>query len=332
MAEPELLKPAEQRRWVELTAALPQLRGEQYPSVALATFGSHHAVVHRDRADRARCAAVMAALPGLLREAAADLGCRSSALLYVGEPHAADVGRFATDAGYQCALLGADAVHHPAGRSWSEHLAALPSRRRTRLRRELRNYSDEGFRTVVRTGPAALGDEVVALQVAHRSKHGLPGGEDRVRQDFARIGEEFEADCVVLGAERAGRLHGFVLYLRTAEALFGRTAGFAPNAAGCYFALAYHETTRFALEHGIREVHYGLASYEAKLARGCALDPRWGWFAFHHGGGGGGDAFREVLVLQSRSVERRLHGADAPAGAVPSWPATHSTDNPGAPR
>ncbi|MEU1629389.1 GNAT family N-acetyltransferase [Streptomyces sp. NPDC020096] len=324
MAEPELLDPADQERWSKLTQALPADRADHYPSLALATFGTHHGVAHAPDRTPAQRQAVMAALPGLLTSAAAELDCRSSALLYVAEPAAAEVDRAAAGAGYAAALLGAEGVYHLAASGWEEYLAGLSSRRRTRLRKELRDYEQSGFRTVVRSGPEAIDDEVVALQVAHRAKYGLPGGDDRVRRDFDGIREELGESCLVLGAERDGRLLGFVLCLRTGEALFARTAGFAPQAQGCYLALTYHEATRWAVDNGIRRIHYGMAAYEAKFARGCELQPRWGWFAFH---GPDADTYREVLSLQSQSIERRLERVGAPATPVPS-----RTPSPGADR
>jgi uncharacterized protein len=315
MAEPDLLDEADRRRWNALSELLPPDRPDQYPSVALATFGSHHGVVHARGRDEAQRRAVMAALPGLLREAADELGCRSAALLYVGGPEADDTDRAASDAGYTAALLGAEGVHEPAGGSWEGYVAGLSSRRRTRLRKELKDYAAAGFRTVARTGPEAIDDEVIALQVAHRAKYGLPGGEDRVRRDFEGIREELGDSCLMLGAERDGRLLGFVLYFRTAERLFARTAGFAPEAQGCYLTVTYHETARWALENGVRRIHYGLAAYEAKFARGCRLEPRWAWFAPT---GEQAAVHRELLGLQSLSIERRLERVGAPASLVPS--------------
>jgi uncharacterized protein len=313
LAEPALLEPFDQQRWAELTAALPA--ADQYPSLALATFGNHHGVAHDPGRTLDQRRAVMEALPGLLLQAAAELGCRSAALLYVGEPEAAHVDQPASFAGYTASLLGAEGVLELADTSWEGYVASLSKRRRQRLRKELRDYTEAGFSTVVRTGPDAIDDDVVALQVEHRTKHGLPGGNDRVRRDFDAVREELGDSCIVLSAERDGRMVGFVLCLRTREGLFARTAGFAPDAQGCYFALAYHETARWAVEHGIRRIHYGLATYEAKFARGCELRPRWGWFAFQ---GAQSDTYREVLALQSQSIERRLALVGAAATPVPS--------------
>ena len=315
MAEPELLDHPDRLRWAELTEALPGAREDQYPSVALATFGNHHGVAHAPGRSHDQRRAVMAALPDLLHQAGDELGCRSEALLYVGEAEAEGVDGSATRAGYTAALLGAEGVQDLSGHSWAEYVASLSKRRRVRLRKEVADYTEAGLRTVVRWGPAAIDDEVVALQVAHRAKYGLPGGEDRVRRDFDAVREELGDSCVVLRAELDGRLMGFVLYLRTPDTLFARTAGFAPGVRGCYLTLTYHETARWAVEHGIRRVHYGLAAYEAKIARGCRLRPRWGWFAFR---GEGADKYREALTLQSRSIERRLDLVGAPALPVPS--------------
>jgi uncharacterized protein len=313
MAEPELLEPADQQRWAELTANLPA--AEQYPSLALATFGNHHGVAHAPGRTVDQRSSVMAALPELLLQTAAELGCRSVALLYVGQPEAADIDQSASRAGYTSTLLGAEGVLELADTSWEGYLAGLSKRRRYQARKELRNYEAAGFRTMVRTGPDAFSEDLVALQVAHRLKYGLPGGEDRVRRDLNAVRDELGESCVVFTAERDGRIGSFTLYLRTQDALFARTGGTLPDAKGCYFAVDYHETARWAVENGIRRIHYGMAAYEAKATRGCELQPRWGWFAFQ---GTQADTYREVLALQSQSIERQLELVGAPVILVPS--------------
>jgi uncharacterized protein len=323
MAEPDLLDAADQDRWNELAAALPQARPDQYPSLTLGVFGSHHGVVHATDRTPAQRAAVMAALPALLGRAAAELGCRSSALLYVGEPYAQAVDDTARQHGYQSVLLGAEGVQHlPDTTDWDGYLAGLGSHRRRRISKEVERYEAAGWRTVVRTGADALDDEVVALQVAHRAKYGLPGGEDRVRRDFDAVRADLGESCLVLGSERDGRLGGFVLYFRAGDALFARTAGFSPDADGCYLTLTYHETARWALAHGVRRIHYGLSAYQAKYARGCELQPRWGWFAFS---GVHADDYRTLADLQSLSIERRLASVGAPAAPVASRAAARGT-------
>ena len=147
LAEPELLDPSDQQRWAELTATLPD--PDQYPSLALATFGNHHGVAHaHDRTGDQR-RALMAALPGLLLQAAAELSCRSVALLYVGEPEAADIDQSASRAGYAATLLGAEGVLELPDTTWEGYLAGLSKRRRYQVKKELRNYAAAGWSTVV---------------------------------------------------------------------------------------------------------------------------------------------------------------------------------------
>ena len=313
LAEPELLDPHDQQRWAELTATLPD--PDQYPSLALGTFGNHHGVAHLSGRTAEERRAVMGALPELLLQAADELGCRSVAMLYVGEPEAADVDESAARAGYSATLLGAEGVHELPATTWDGYLAGLSKCRRYQTRTELRTYEVAGFRTIVRTGPEAFSEELVALQVAHRAKYDLPGGEDRVRRDMTALRDELGESCVVFSAERDGRMGSFTLYLRTRDALFARTGGTLPDARGCYFAVDYHETARWALDNGIRRIHYGMAGYEAKVTRGCELRPRWGWFSFQ---GAQSDTYREVLALQSQSIERQLALAGYPAVFIPS--------------
>ena len=313
LAEPELLDPSDQQRWAGLTATLPD--PDQYPSLALATFGNHHGVAHAPDRTPDQRRALMAALPNLLLQAAAELGCRSVALLYVGEPEAADVDDSASRAGYTATLLGAEGVLELPETTWEGYLEGLSKRRRYQTKKELRSYEAAGWSTVVRTGPDAFSEDLVALQVAHRLKYGLPGGEDRVRRDLTAVRDELGESCVVFTAEKNGQIGSFTLYLRTRDALFARTGGTLPDARGCYFAVDYHETARWALENGIRRIHYGMAAYEAKVTRGCELRPRWGWFAFH---GAQAGPYREVLALQSRSIERQLSLVGTHATPVPS--------------
>ena len=117
----------------------------------------------------------------------------------------------------------------------------------------------------------------------------------------------------------------FTLYLRTRDALFARTGGTLPDAKGCYFAVDYHETARWALENGIRRVHYGMAAYEAKVTRGCELRPRWGWFAF--------PARRPTRIARCSNSSRKASSASCASSETPQRsfpPGMHVTSSSGA--
>lgn len=306
---PERFSLEEQRHWDDLVSALPDARRDQYPSLSLGVFGSHHGIVHargRTPAERSR---VLAEMPHLLDKAAGELGCRSSSLLYVTCEQAETLRPAAEALGYTRAALGAESVLRLETPSWEDYLTGLSSRKRIRVKREMRGYAEAGFHTVIREGPDALTDSVIDLQVALRAKYGLPGGRARVQRDLDAMRETVGDSMVVITAERDGATHGFVLHLRAGDAIYGRTAGFSDDARGVYFTLTYHETIRWSLAHGIRSIWYGLAAYQAKKLRGCAIEPRLGWFRFT---GAGAGSLAEALRLQSASEHDRLRDLTSP--------------------
>jgi uncharacterized protein len=296
---------SEQERYSALRADLRYARMDQYPSVTMAVFGSHSGIALADDLGPFGRSRVLAALPDLLRAAAEELGCRSSGLLYLSAQELESM-RGVGAAGYHAAVVGAEGVLElPAVDSFEAYLAHMRSSRRRSVRKELADFTARGLRCVVRTGKTALSQELVDLQVALRAKHGLPGGRERVLRDFHLLASLLGSDCVVISAHRAESIVGFALYLRSGDSLYARTGGFEREADGtsCYFPLAYHETARWALANGIRHIFYGLSASEAKRARGCRLEPRFGLFQFT-----GAEATRlfETLALQQRGERMRL--------------------------
>src|SRR4051812_44755200 len=118
----------------------------------------------------------MAALPELLLQTAGEMGCRSVALLYIGEPDAADVDQSASRSGYASTLLGAEGVLELTDTSWEGYLAGLSKHHRYQTRKEPPIYGAAGFRTVVRTGPV------------HSAKTWLPAGHPAGEVRPARAG------------------------------------------------------------------------------------------------------------------------------------------------
>ena len=150
----------------------------------------------------------------------------------------------------------------------------------------------------------------------------LPPDARPTAQDYAGLSartlnavrDELGESCVVFSAQRDGRMGSFVLYLRTRDALFARTGGTVPDARGCYFAVDYHgrldgrwntNTTNPLRTRRLRgQGHARLrAAAPVALVRVQAAQA---------------DTYREVLALQSQSIERQLGLAGAPATPVPS--------------
>lgn len=302
----------ERAEYDALRARLDGVRAAQYPSVSLTTRGSSHGVAMALGSPVPRNE-VFAALPRLVADAAAELGCRSDAILHLDDDDAT-VRAVAAEHGYERVVLGAETVLTiPAVSGQEEYFAGLPSRRRTRQRREMEQYLAQGLRSVVRTGAEAITEELVVLQARLRAKHGMPGGIDLVRKEFGDIRDTAGDSIVVCTAQRDRRVLGFVLslYDKDRNELYARSAGFDYDELdrGCYLALTYREIPAWAADHGVRRVYYGMSTYEAKRARGCALAPLYGYLRFD---GSDGDLLRRAARLQSVSEARRLRSLGAP--------------------
>ncbi|MFF0144107.1 GNAT family N-acetyltransferase [Amycolatopsis sulphurea] len=208
-------------------------------------------------------------------------------------------------------MLGADtALDVPVVASHEEYFAALPSRRKTRLRKEKAQYVEQGLRTVVRSGRNAVTDDLVVLQAQLRAKHGMSGDLEQVRKEFFDIRDTVGDSVVVVSAERDGEVVGFTLclYDKDRNELYARSSGFDHDAPGLYFALVYQEIPAWAADHGIRRIYFGTSTYEAKRARGCAMLPLYGQLRFT---AEGGELLHRATALQALGETRGLEALGA---------------------
>jgi uncharacterized protein len=301
----------ERAEYDALRAELDAHRPAQYPTVSVTTRGASHGVALAVQSPVSRDE-VLAALPGLLAETAAELGCRSHAVLHLDDD--LPLRTAATELGYERVVLGAETtLDIPAVSGQEEYFAGLRSRRRTRQRKEMAQYVEQGLRTVVRTGRDAITEDLVRLQAQLRAKHGVSGGIEPVRREFGDIRDIAGESTVVLTAERAGQVLGFALCLhdKDRDELYARSVGFDYDqlSGSCYLALTYQEIPAWAADHGVSRVYFGMSTYEAKRARGCDLLPLYGYLRFD---GPGGDLLRRAARLQSLGEARRLESLGAP--------------------
>ncbi|MEO6702246.1 MAG: peptidogalycan biosysnthesis protein [Jatrophihabitantaceae bacterium] len=311
----------QQASYQQLLTGLDNLRAGQYPSVALSSRGTDHGVSMIADAPVSR-ELVLQRLPAILAEVAAGLGCRSYAILHLGESDRAIIEPAATAGGYCQVLLGAEScLSIPDVTSRAEYQASLRSRRRSRFAKEMQDYLAHGLRTVTHYGPDAITEDVVRLQARLRAKHGMSTELAATRKEFSDIQQVAGEHCLVLTAEREGRTIGFVLALhdRARQALHVRSSGFDDDdpVASSYFVLVYQDVPGWAAEHGIRTVWYGISASEAKRARGCTLLPLYGYLGFT---GAAAGRLGQIGRLQSLGEQRRLAELGC-SFAEPSLPA-----------
>jgi hypothetical protein len=175
-------------------------------------------------------------------------------------------------------LLEADAwLELPPG-GWDGWIASLPSKRRINVRREVRRFQDAGY-TVIRRPLAECYELLPALVGSTQAKYGHGGAAADwlgiLKLHIAAMGP---AAQVVLCLRGGGEPVGFCLYYVWGDTLYLRWAGFDYDrlaGAAEYFNLLYYSHVRLAPELGVRRIHAGIKSLEAKALRGAELRPLW---------------------------------------------------------
>lgn len=254
-----------------------------------------------------------AAAPGLLdgiRATAATLGELSLPGLPAGPAPA--VGAFLTtgdvlafrSAGVRTApvLLTTDAwVSVPDG-DWTDWLRGLPSKgRRDSVKQEVKAFGAAGY-TVTRAPLSECYAEAAGLLADTQKRYGHPYDLGVLTESFRLQSAAMGAKAEVLFAGRPGeRPVGFSLFYVHGDTLVVRAVGFdyerLVRGAAEYFNLVYYASVRIAIENGLRWIHPGIESPDAKALRGARLRPLWLL------------DLSEGSVLEGHDAEIRAHNA-----------------------
>jgi hypothetical protein len=217
--------------------------------------------------------AVAALLDGL-DKAAAEWDCPITALPHVpdGDPLAAIL----TSRGYLGSAVLAQAELTLNWPDFDAYVAALPKRRRNKIRRERREFTDAGL--VVREDTIGTrGAEMAELHAAQLRGYGHHTvTAERLRGLMDGIDRHLAPWCRILVAERDGQLEGFALSYEYGSELHLKMTGFSAYAQDHfgYFNMTYYSVIEDALRRGLQTVFFGPLSYRAKVVRGCHLAPR----------------------------------------------------------
>lgn len=219
----------------------------------------------------------------LLREVAgwaAVRGARLVACLYVD-------GR---DARFRSALAAAGFVGFPVTSEaelevpdggFEAYLAALPRRRRNRIRRDRLRIAENGVASRVEAPTPALVREAAALRAAHRRKYGLPADPEHEERRLDALAGLADGDPLVVTArDRPGALVSFVLLVRDADTWHAMLTGTDyghPGASCAHFEASYYRPVEAARAFGVRRISFGLGAEGAKRERGCRLRPSEVW-------------------------------------------------------
>lgn len=175
-------------------------------------------------------------------------------------------------------LIGADCVIDVTGTTVDDHVAALPTRqRRTNFRREEKRFIDSGLE-IRRVSLPEYWPHLGPLLAAVQQKYGHRQSADEMRSRLRRQGEHLASRAVVFACFDDDIIVGFALAYRWGDELALRVVGFdyeRLSGADEYAQLAVHAPLRYCYARGLRRLHLGTASYEAKCRRGARPRPLW---------------------------------------------------------
>lgn len=181
------------------------------------------------------------------------------------------------DRGYSFYTCVADCVLRTPWRSFDAYLGAMTERRRSRVRREIRDFASKGAK-LVDADPAALGEQHALLNVTHMTKYGHVLTPVRSEQILRRIAHQLHATVRLLEVRSGGRLVAFLLYHAAHGKLYPKLLGMSDDvkdaAPYAYFQLCYYAMVDRAVSGGFREIVLGPESYGAKALRGCRYEAR----------------------------------------------------------
>jgi uncharacterized protein len=175
------------------------------------------------------------------------------------------------------ALDTVEAELEDCGDGFESYLARLRRDRRNKVRRERRAFRESGLRTAVRRLDECR-SELAPLLANVQRRYDQPA-------DPAVLAALLDAESATLadrsavftGEDADGIVAGFLTY-RFGSGLFGRLAGFdydrLPGAFE-YFNLGVYEPVAYLAAHGLRSLHLGVGSWQAKAFRGATIRPLW---------------------------------------------------------
>jgi predicted N-acyltransferase len=220
----------------------------------------------------------------MLLGAAADLlragDVRSLTFPYLTSPALAEVRALLPGglAGVPAVAADPDAVLRLPGAGFDDYLAAFRSGRRRAIRRELAAFERAGYRIEI-GGLHGQAAALAPLLAAVQGRHGASDSVQRMRRYLVAQERAFGDQATVFRCLRGDRLAGFSLFYEHGDALWGRVAGLdyaqAERDAAVYFNVACYAPIHHAYRRGLRRVHWGPGSYDAKVFRGADLAERW---------------------------------------------------------
>lgn len=206
-------------------------------------------------------------------------------------------------------LVGADCLIDLPGTGIEDHVASLPTRqRRTNFRREQRRFDEIGLR-VEQVDLVEYWPRLGPLLANVQRKYGHDCTAEQMATLLCRQAEHLGDRAIVFACFSGSQLAGFAMCYRWGAELALRVVGFdytRVTGADEYALVAAHAPLAYGYRHGVRRLHLGIDSYEAKIRRGAQVRPLWAVTSFP-----GGDVDQVATAAGRLAASFPAHEAEA---------------------
>ncbi|MEU8975207.1 GNAT family N-acetyltransferase [Streptomyces monashensis] len=205
---------------------------------------------------------------------ARQAGLATVCFLYVDEQDDA-LGRVLGARGYVTCTTGRySTLQVPEEGGFDGYLAALPRKRRVSVAAERRRMRESDVRVRLESLHSADLPRFAELESGLLAKYGISVRADQVLEQIRQVRDCFGDDAFAVVAEGEGGIRGFGLILRHGDHWYARQTGYdyayqERTGLPLYFEVLYYRLLEEAVSAGVRTLHYGLGSEQAKRSRGC---------------------------------------------------------------
>lgn len=217
-----------------------------------------------------------------------------------------------------------------AGRTFEEYVSDLPIRMRSKVRHEMRVFAAAGWRIDHQRLSECL-DEVSHLLANLEQRYGSNLDSATIREFLARQAKYADDHSLVFSCrDDAGRMIGYAMMFAWRDTLYARVAGFdygRLRRSYEYFNLAYYLPLRYMERHGMRRLHLGVKSMDAKARRGALVHPLYA-AAMYGPSRDGGTGPRWVGLESLHAARRELAGIAAVVLPADEWDLAGTTGEP----
>lgn len=218
---------------------------------------------------------LMAAITSALVPAAFEAGVRCIVAPWIPDRRGnqALVDALAAAGGHSAFWGYEDFVRLDAG-GWEAHLAALPLKKRQRIKADIRHAAAAGVRIERADGDGIRPHvaRIAELTCLNREKNGAGEAPSHIAGLLTALLDS-GADVRAYLGRKDGSLVATCVTIRKNHRLFVKWAGFDYAAigerSGIYFALVLDAPVRDAYAEGLRTAEFGAGAHQAKALRGC---------------------------------------------------------------